>query len=155
MRAFLFNGFRYCAASFLAALVLLSGQPDAAANDSGLSVSGTPIMLHGNTTVSMVSENIKIDVYDGHLVADCTFEFKNSGPACTVRLGFPDRYKLWYSSVEDDATQHPEHRPVSTMTWFKSYVNGKRVKTSLVSGTDAFSCHVKKVNFAANAVTHI
>ena len=155
MRAFLFNGLRYCAACVLAALFFIASLPKASANDSGLTISGTPMMLHGNTTVSMVSENIKIDVYDGHLVADCSFEFKNNGPACTIRLGFPDRYKLWYSSAEDDARYHPDNRPVGTMTWFKSYVSGKRVKTTLVSGPDAFSWHVKNVKFAANAVTHV
>ena len=62
----------------------------ARADDGGISFGGSPHLLKGHATVAMKSEVVKMDVHDKVIKVDCRFLFHNSGPACTVRMGFPD-----------------------------------------------------------------
>jgi hypothetical protein len=61
------------------------------ANDGGIAFGGSPGLLNGHPSVSMSSELIRIEVSKLELKADCTFVFVNHGPACEVRMGFPDQ----------------------------------------------------------------
>ncbi len=42
----------------------------------------------------MQSEVVKIRVSKHMIKADCSFVFVNNGPACTVRMGFPDQASM-------------------------------------------------------------
>ncbi len=81
----------------LLALFVISTLSLAFGDDAAITWSGSPKMLSGHPTVRMVSEKIILNVTpltgdaEGHTDADCTFVFKNDGPACSVRIGFPDR----------------------------------------------------------------
>ena len=63
----------------------------ASANDGGIHMGGSPGLLHGHPTVTMTGEVIKMTVDDAKVTVDCRFVFTNNGPACTVRMGFPDQ----------------------------------------------------------------
>jgi hypothetical protein len=62
-----------------AGIVLLACRADA--NDTELSSGGTPRPLTGNTTVSMRSEQVRVEIGDTHVTVDCRFVFHNQGPA--------------------------------------------------------------------------
>jgi hypothetical protein len=44
-----------------------------------------------NPSVRMVRERIRIDIYPNRYRVTADFEFRNSGPATTVHMGFPER----------------------------------------------------------------
>ena len=127
-------------APFLAASCALPTR----ANDGALTFGGSPQLLKGHPTVAMESEVIRITVGEETVRADCSFVFKNSGPACTVRLGFPDE------GYDGNPTS-----PGGFFKGFRSYVDGKYVPTSLTTSgkpddEDFRYWHVKDVKFAAN-----
>jgi hypothetical protein len=76
----------------------------------------------------MWSEKVDLDVHAKFDRTVATFEFKNSGPACTVRMGFPD-FGLW-------AYDYPHKKPETIFKTFQSYVDGKPVATKLELGAD-------------------
>ena len=134
-----------------------------AADDSAITWSGSPKMLKGHPTVSMVSEKIVLTVHLGdnaYTDADCTFLFKNNGPACSVRVGFPDRTRgadegNFVKSGGNPDFPHPTFQELQN---FKSWIDGKPVATSVVLSQDPTvkgatyggSWHVKVVKFPAN-----
>src|SRR5271168_2104093 len=65
--------------------------PLARADDGGISFGGNPHLMNGHATVAMKDEVVKMDVHDKVIKVDCKFLFHNSGPTCTVRMGFPDQ----------------------------------------------------------------
>jgi len=101
----------------------------------------------------MVSERIVIDVNKKGASYNCTFVFRNEGPACKVRMGFPDRgegaEETSYFEQLSEATSKKRPKPVfQDLTNFKSYVNGKPVKTEVVPVEEKpESWHVKTVTF--------
>lgn len=146
----------------LLALGAMSALSLALADDAAITWSGSPKMLSGHPTVRMMSEKIVLHITpisstsDGYTDADCTFVFKNEGPACSVRIGFPDRtrgaFEENYFKGGEDA-----HPTFQTLQNFKSWVDGVPVKTTVVlsqnpnakGATYGGSWHAKVVHFGA------
>lgn len=121
----------------------------ARADDADVSYGGSPSALKGTGTVAMQSEVVLLDIGPNSVQADCQFVFKNSGPACTIRMGFPDG---------DSASEHEEANPKepvsSAFSSFQSWVDGKPAPTTLVRGKD-YVWHAKNVSFPANGVRRV
>jgi hypothetical protein len=130
----------------LAALLI----PPAAAraNDTNLPAGGSPKQLSTHRSVSMQSEYVKVSIGDELVTVDCDFTFKNSGPACRVRVGFPDQ-----AGEGDPDAAVPAQGYFRT---FRSWVDGKRVSTKVVkSGSPGEVWHVKEVRFPAGATVKV
>jgi hypothetical protein len=123
----------------------------ASANDTELTFGGTPRPLNGNTTVSMKNEYVKMVIDDEWVTVDCRFTFENKGPARKVRMGFPDQ------GGEPDEDEHGKPLPVKgTFKVFKSWVDGKPVKTKVIKGEGyGDRWHVKVVEFPANSTLQV
>jgi hypothetical protein len=130
-----------------ASLALWSG---ASANDGGIAFGGSPGLLKGHPTVSMQSELISITVGEQNVMADCRFVFQNDGPACTVRMGFPDQGE---GSEDPDEAAGPDWRgkpAAGTFTSFKSYVDGRPAASKLIrADRPGQFWHTKLVSFPA------
>jgi hypothetical protein len=61
-------------------------------NDAFVKAAGGNYAILGdkNTEIQMVSEKIKIDMYDRYYKMDITFLFFNNGGTATVKVGFPE-----------------------------------------------------------------
>jgi hypothetical protein len=119
----------------------------ARANDGGISFGGSPRLLTGHPSVSMQSEIVRMRIGEEKVTVDCTFIFQNQGPACTVRMGFPDQ-----GQGADDPDEEGVHNPpTSAFDTFKSYVNGKPISTKLVRSQQSIFWHTKTVSFPANS----
>lgn len=93
-------------------------------------------MLAEHKTITMVSEVVKLTLHATRVDADCTFVFKNNGPACNVNTGFPDAGGSSY--------------PFLT---FQSFVDGKPVATKLEADKDGWKhWRVKVVPFEKDGV---
>lgn len=123
-----------------------------ALNDGGLTMGGSPTLLKGHPTVSMASEVIRMTVSNTAVLTDCTFVFVNKGPACDVRMGFPDQgfgAEGPYEGTGPEEWDTVEIR--SVFTWFKSWVNGKMVSCETVKGKNVGELYrAKTVHFPAN-----
>lgn len=127
----------------------------ASANDGGIAMGGTPRLLKGHPSVSMRSEVVKISVQDKIIMVDCRFDFVNHGPACSVRMGFPDQGEDASDPDEEDADAM-KHPPKTTFLSFHSYVDGKPVKTSLIRAHEEGQYwHTKTVLFPAHSTLHV
>lgn len=115
----------------------------AQANDTELAYGGSPRMLKGHSTVSMRSEVVRMWIGKSSVKVDCRFVFKNTGPACTVRMGFPD---------EGGEFLNENGKLSSVFTSFRSYVDGQPLTTELVKGADGNTIwHAKMVSFRRGA----
>jgi hypothetical protein len=125
-------------------LSLLSQLP-VYADSAWISAGGNAHQMNENTTVSMQSELVRIHVGTRTIKVDCRFVFVNNGPACTVRMGFPDSVTMAFSN--------PRKKRGSFLS-FKSYVDDKKVTTELVNGEDTSAdvtlWHANDVSFPAN-----
>jgi hypothetical protein len=124
-------------------------------NDAALGSGGTPTMLHGNTTVRMASEKIVVNVDKEKTSATCTFVFQNDGPACKIKVGFPD-HAYGAADPEEDADPAARKKPPKrgAMNSFHSWVDGKEVKMSLERGKEAGDYwHTKSVTFKGHGQT--
>jgi hypothetical protein len=100
-------------------------------------------MLDSHPSVSMQSEVVKLVVHWNRVETEADFVFLNSGKACNVKMGFPD-FGLW-------AYAYPRKKPETMFTSFRSYVDGKPVKTVLVLGKGhGEQWQTKTVAFPAN-----
>jgi len=117
-----------------ASLILLAVSSSAFANDGWVGYSGAPRIEGKHPGVRMADELIRIRIGRDQMWADCSFTFKNEGPACIARVGFPD-----YDSHGEELR--------SFYSDFRSYVDGKRVKTTLVKGEEGTAWQVKSVPF--------
>lgn len=137
--------------------VLTGLAADATANDGRLASGGSPELLKGHPSVTMTSEFITITVNDDGVDVNCNFVFTNHGPACTVRMGFPDRGVGSLDPDEDeDSTAVLKTPPSTTFDFFRSYVDGHRVKTKLIRGSgEGEYWHTKSVRFAAHGVRRV
>jgi hypothetical protein len=138
---------------FMAIAVLLSivfGEA-ACADDGGISFGGSPHLLKGHSSVSMQSEVVQIEIYKKVIKVDCKFVFHNSGPASTVRMGFPDQGVGAAEPYQGDPV------PIgpglkATFLSYDSYVDGKKVPTKLVPTNDrSLYWHTKTVTFKAKS----
>lgn len=130
----------------------------ASADDSAIAFGGNPGMLHGHPSVSMASEIVKIYVYDKRVRVDCDFTFTNHGPACHVRMGFPDVGIGSYETHEGDAEAEGKmnERNLTTFYSFRSYVDGKPVSTKFIRSNEiGHYWHTKTVFFPTHSTRHI
>ncbi len=126
----------------------------ARADDGGLSFGGSPRLLSGHPSVSMQSEIVTMAVGSETVKVDCLFVFRNDGPACAVRMGFPDEGRG--SEDPDEEGVDTSHPPKGTFTSYVSYVDGARVPTQIVrAGTPGNFWHTKTVRFAANSTRRV
>jgi hypothetical protein len=77
--------------------------------------------------VRMVSERIDATINGGNAAVRCDFLFENDGEDVTVRMGFP------VASEDTDGDGFTEYPVASSFGGFRSWVNGKRVKTRYIS----------------------
>lgn len=115
--------------------------------DTGwISDGGSVHLLGENKSISMESEVVNIRISKNLVEADCLFKFVNNGPACTVRMGFPDQC----SDQRDTKNGVPRGAFLS----FKSYIDGKEVSTETVDGgwkDGGYTVwHANEVNFDEN-----
>src|SRR5215212_2408570 len=104
----------------------------ACANDGGIAFGGAPRLLDSHPSVSMESEVVTMTVGDKIVTVDCRFTFRNHGPACAVRMGFPDIGVGASDPDEKNSEDYLRHGPVSTFKSFHSWVDGKEVSTKLI-----------------------
>jgi len=127
-------------------IVCLAWSYPAWADTAFISSGGAAHLLTENKSVTMQSEVVKINVSSDLIRADCCFVFVNDGPACKVRMGFPDST----SSVAAARMEPPRGAFLS----YESYVDGNKVKTETVRGDDPSAentvWHASDVEFAAN-----
>jgi hypothetical protein len=71
------------------------------------------------TTVQMVRETVVIDVFPDAYTVTAVFRFRNTGPACTVTMGFPER---GYGDVDGNA-----YRRRTGFATFATTVDGQPV----------------------------
>lgn len=140
-------------ALFLTAALFAGSTVPARANDGGISYGGSPHLLSGHRSVRMASEVIRISVGSEVVRTDCLFRFHNTGPACTVRMGFPDRGVGASDPDEETDAQTVMKTPAkTTFLSFRSFVDGRPVKTRLVRGSKGGEYwHTKVVRFPAHA----
>ncbi len=91
------------------------------ANDAHVVGEGGRVRLlkDERTTVRMVRESVRIDVYPSSYDVEATFLFANDGPAVTVTMGFPE------SGGGDVSTEH--YVKASGFRHFATWVDGQRV----------------------------
>ncbi|MEO7717463.1 MAG: hypothetical protein ABIY70_14780 [Capsulimonas sp.] len=137
----------------LLGLLTLAATIPARADDGGITFGGSPRLLSGHQTVAMESEVVTMDIGENAVTTHCRFVFKNHGPACTVRMGFPDRAR-GANVIEDETGK--AMAPHGTFQSFTSKVDGKPVKTEVLKDakTPSDVWHAKTVAFGANQ-THI
>jgi hypothetical protein len=107
----------------------------------------------------MVRERVDMAVGATYTVVDCRFVFHNDGPACSVRMGFPDEGDGSYqtdvrmSATDADSPPPKTGVPYTCFYWFHSFVDGKPVPTHPVWAKEkeglVISWHTKTVHFAA------
>lgn len=120
-------------------------------NDGGIAFGGTPRLLKTHPSVRMASEIIRITVGKKTLKTDCRFVFVNSGAACTVRMGFPDRGVGASDPDEENADNTMHTPPRTTFQSFQSWVDGRRVPTKLIRASDEGEYwHTKTLKFPAH-----
>ena len=120
----------------------------ARADDAEVSYGGSPSALKGSGQVTMQSEVVLLDIGPDSVKADCQFVFKNTGKACTIRMGFPD------GDSQEESEEDKKAPPQSAFTSFSSFVDGRAVPTTLVHGAD-YAWHIKNVSFPANGIRRV
>ncbi|HEY9719722.1 MAG TPA: hypothetical protein V6C69_19740, partial [Trichormus sp.] len=138
-----------CTIAFLIAAI------PANADDGGISFGGSPHLMSGHVSVAMQSEVVHMNIGDKLIKVDCEFVFNNSGPAATVRMGFPDQGQGAAEPYQGDPLP-PLSKLKATFRSYDSYVDGKKVPTKLIPGSDReHFWHTKTVTFKANSDCHI
>lgn len=126
------------------------------ADDADLSFGGAPRMMSGGTSVVMQSEVVRMTVGQNTVDVDCRFVFKNSGPACTIRMGFPDRGRGGSDPMEREG-ESGTSQVAQTFKSFASYVDGRPVDTKVVQDASNKSdlWHIKQVHFGAGQTVRV
>ena len=133
-------------------LVLAALSAPAHADDGGIAFGGSPRLLNGHPTVSMQSEVVRMIIEPETVRVDCQFVFRNDGPACKVRMGFPDQGRD--SMIPNDG--EPQKHPTGTFTSYSSYVDGVKSFTETIRGDQPNNVwHAKMVTFPAQAVRRV
>lgn len=135
----------------LAVLGIFGASKPAMADDGYYSIASSEYIYGSKVSVQMVRERVKIfvDMKGGLSFVKatpskciCRFVFKNSGPATTVTMAFPE-----YGSAQYQGGKNP----TSEYTDFRSYVDGKKVATKAIwSKKNGAIEHVKTVHFKAH-----
>jgi hypothetical protein len=122
------------------------------ANDGGIAFGGSPALLRQHPTVTMESEVVRVEIGPKLVTVDCRFVFRNRGPSCTVRMGFPDEGGGEYDPQQNTDAHGRPLPPRSTFRSFRSYVDNAPVRTSLIRSNDPSRFwHAKVVAFGASA----
>ena len=125
---------KYSVAAILLALTLFSA-PGAFADSGSTAFSN---LFKRPTNVAIKNEIVKIDVGEKSIKVDCNCVFQNSGPACSMRIGFGD-----YGARDV---------PRATVLTDDSWVNGKKVKTALMPQSESsFFSHNRKLSLNAKS----
>jgi hypothetical protein len=141
--------------SIVIVLMCLPFGTTAWADAARISSGGAVHQMHGGGTVSMASEVVRIKISDHLQEVDCTFNFENNGPACAVRMGFPD-----FSNIPDFTSEETATNIKPTFLTYKCYVDGTETKSELVpedgdylgNGNDDIKLwHASNVQFPANS----
>lgn len=128
----------------------------AAANDTLVAINGSPASFGSKTAVRMVSEVVRI--YLGSPIrVECDFVFKNEGPACEVKMGFPNGW------INDETVGEPRKKP--PLRSFRSYVDGRLAKVRkswlppdkfpVAKKFDIWQWFVKDVSFKRNQTRRV
>jgi hypothetical protein len=100
----------------------------------------------------MKSEVIRMEVGEQLVTVDCRFVFENHGPACKVRMGFPDQGR----GADDPEEEGPQNPPKGTFNSFQSWVAGKPAKTMVDHAAHSGNFwHIKTVTFPAHQTLDI
>jgi hypothetical protein len=113
------------------------------ANDGWFVYLGSEKSLRPHPSVRMVKEYITIDVGDRCAWVTCTFWFRNSGPATTVKMAYPD-----------ESSSSMDGQPYSQLREFRSWVDGARVPTQFKL-LDRNGYQIKTVRFARDAARQV
>lgn len=139
--------------SVLAVLMLLAFGTPAQGDAARISAGGAAHQMHGDGTVSMASEIVRIKISDHLQEVDCIFNFENNGSACSVRMGFPD-----FTNMPDLTSKETATNLKPAFLTYKCYVDGKETPSVLVpedgdyGGEDDIKLwHTTKVQFPANS----
>lgn len=92
-----------------------------------------------NSTIRLIDEQIRIDLYPDYYTIKIDYKFYNEGDTVTLDIGFPE-----YSNV---------FAANQSLRNFKSYVDGKFVETKYIYGdpnTVGVSWYIKKTTFIKN-----
>lgn len=116
-------------------------------NDGWVGYTGAPRIEGKHPTVRMVDEVIHLKIGRDFMTADCRFTFKNEGNAASVRIGFPDH--------DSDNYLDPKKGIQSIYSSFKSYVDGKPMKTKLIDASEDMGWQVKTVKFGKGQTRRI
>jgi len=105
-------------------------------------VGGSLRPMQEHPSIHMLSERVIIDLSPGNVEVDCSFTFKNDGPATMVRMGFPES-----GGGTDVDPKHP-----NGFSHFETWIDGVRVQARIegLEGQDQSweRWRVKKVRFA-------
>lgn len=141
------------ASSILVVVMFLRFATPALADAARISAGGAVHQMRGGGTVSMASEVVRIKISDHLQEVDCTFNFENNGPACSVRIGFPD-----FTNMPDLTSEETASNLKPTFLTYKCCVDGKETKSELVpedgdyGGNDDIKLwHASDVQFPANS----
>jgi hypothetical protein len=123
------------------------------ADAARISAGGAVHQMHGDGTVSMESEIVRIKISDHLQKVDCIFNFKNNGPASCVRIGFPD-----FTNMPDPTSKETLTNLKPTFLTYQCYVEDKESKSKLVPSDDDYGgdddvklWHASDVQFPANS----
>src|SRR5271156_6732257 len=108
------------AAAILVLVISLPSYTPAWADAARISAGGAVHQMHGGGTVSMESEIVRIKITEQLQEVDCTFNFENTGPACSVRIGFPD-----FTNIPDLTSEETATILKPSFLTYQCYVDGK------------------------------
>jgi hypothetical protein len=132
---------------FLVVIVVGVCACPASADAGWISSGGAAHLLTENQSVTMQSEVVNIHVSKNLIKADCSFTFLNEGPACKVRMGFPDEASEQMDDPWDDS-------PRGGFLSYQPYVDAKEVKSEVVRGKEPdveyIVWHANEVEFGAH-----
>jgi len=126
------------------------------ADDGALTAGGSPGLVSGHPSVVMQRERVVLTAGLKTVHVDCTFVFHNEGPSCTVRMGFPDLAEGaegtdYYERLDAAKENGRTLPPWEGLIGFASWVDGKRVRTTLIRGNRGVdSWHAKTVLLKLN-----
>lgn len=108
------------------------------ADDGTLGGTGITVFPIFDTEVEMEEEIIDIVVRDGCSYVTCQFFFHNTGESTDLLVGFPTQYPGGYESQEaldtEMAEEYFDEMYVTQLNWFRTFVDGERVRVSVKKG---------------------
>jgi hypothetical protein len=125
------------------------GLGHATAQSAALVWGGNPKVLSKESSVHMDSEKIKLKIGHTWTSVTCAFVLRNDGPACKVRIGFPDQG--WGPKADSDDED-------AKLGSFQAFVDGKKTTTEPVSGEEGGASivwHERTIPFTRHQTRYI